>query len=61
MIKNVKYQERVKKLIFEMLLCIWSYRSWKIANNNVYRSWVALVSSVFPLLTTLFSKTFREE
>ena len=28
----------------------------KKAVSNVYRSWFVLVSSVFPLLTTLFSK-----
>ena len=50
-----------KELKVKMLLCIESYYSWKIAVNNVCRSWVALVSSVFPLLTTFFWKIFREE
>ena len=31
-----------------MLLCIQSYHSRKLVVNNVYRSCVALVSSVFP-------------
>ena len=50
-----------KELKVKMLLCTESYYSWKIAVNNVCRSWVALVSSVFPLLTTLSSKVFWEE
>ena len=44
-----------------MLLYIQSYHSWKIVVNNVYRLWIALASSVFLLLTTLFSKISREE
>ena len=44
-----------------MLLYIQSYHSWKIVVKNVYRLWVALASSVFLLLTTLFSKISREE
>ena len=44
-----------------MLLYIQSYHSWKIVVSNVYRLWIALASSVFLLLTTLFSKISREE
>ena len=35
-----------------------SYLSWKIAVNNILRSCVALVSSIFPNATVLFSNIF---
>ena len=50
-----KKSKITRKLIFGMLLCIYRYHSWNIVGNDVYRSWIALVSSVFPLLTTFFS------
>ena len=37
-----------------MLLCISSYDFWKLVVDNIYRPWVALVSSVFPNATNYF-------
>ena len=50
-----------EKLIFEMLFLFKLIILEKQQVDHVYRSWVALVSSVYPLLTALFSKMFREK
>ena len=61
---NVKLQERIKRFFFRCSSLLKSYDSWKIVVNNVHRSWVAAVGSVFPnaiICFILFSKMFLEE
>ena len=54
------YEQELKVILWDAVVYL-KLSFLKKAVSNVYRSWVALVSSVFSLLTTLFSNFFEEE